>query len=50
MNGKGYEFCSYDKSEALRKFDKIGVEAIVEEVENLLTGLDLWCMRVKKNE
>nr|WP_039698592.1 hypothetical protein [Sulfolobus islandicus] len=51
MKEHNYEFCSYDKSEALRKLDEIEVEAVVEEVEDPLgSGLDLWCLKVNGNE
>jgi hypothetical protein len=51
MKEHNYEFCSYSKQEALEKLDEIGVEAAVEEVEDPLgSGLDIWCLKVRKNE
>jgi hypothetical protein len=51
MKEHNYEFCSYSKQEALEKLDEIGVEAAVEEVEDPLgSNLDLWCLKVRKNE
>nr|WP_011229444.1 hypothetical protein [Sulfolobus sp. NOB8H2]CAA09132.1 hypothetical protein [Sulfolobus sp. NOB8H2] len=48
MKEKGYEECYYNKQDALRRLDEVGVEAAVEEVEDPLTGLDLWCLKVSK--
>nr|WP_011114802.1 hypothetical protein [Sulfolobus islandicus]AAK06924.1 ORF165 [Sulfolobus islandicus] len=49
MKERGYEECYYNKQDALRRLDEIGVEAAVEEVEGPL-GLDIWCLKVRKNE
>nr|WP_011225211.1 hypothetical protein [Sulfolobus islandicus]CAG38253.1 putative RepA protein [Sulfolobus islandicus] len=50
MKEKGYEECYYNKQDALRRLDEIGVEAAVEEVEDPLGRLDIWCLKVQKNE
>jgi len=50
MKEHNYEFCSYSKQEALEKLDEIGVEAAVEEEDPLGINLDLWCLKVRKNE
>jgi len=51
MKEKGYEECYYSRVEALRRLGEIGVEAAVEEVEDPLgSNLDLWCLKVRKNE
>lgn len=51
MKEKGYEECYYNKQDALRRLDEIGVGAAVEEVEDPLgNGLDIWCLKVQKNE
>jgi hypothetical protein len=51
MKEHNYEFCSYSKQEALEKLDEIGAEAAVEEVEDPLgSGLNIWCLKVRKNE
>nr|WP_039698758.1 hypothetical protein [Sulfolobus islandicus] len=50
MKEKGYEFCSYDKSEALQKLDEVKEGEVVEEEDPLGSGLDIWCLKVRKNE
>ncbi|WP_173569939.1 hypothetical protein [Sulfuracidifex tepidarius] len=47
MASKGYEFCSYDKQEALQKLDEVKEGGVIEE-EDPLTGLDIWCLKVRK--
>ncbi|BDB96994.1 hypothetical protein [Saccharolobus caldissimus] len=45
---KGYELCSYSKAEALERLDELEEGEVVEEEDPLGSGLDLWCLKVRR--
>nr|WP_039698748.1 hypothetical protein [Sulfolobus islandicus] len=50
MAEKGYEECYYNKQDALRRLDELKEGEVVEEEDPLGSGLDIWCLKVRKNE
>lgn len=40
--------CSYSKAEALERLDELEEGEVVEEEDPLGSGLDLWCLKVRR--